>query len=285
MSVRDLMPTNWDDRAGWDSYYAAYRDEQQHLDPGSAWQDTSAFLQSILEQPTLKIWFPGCGASSAPHAFAAVGFDVWATDFSETAIALQKTMQDTPLSWTPPIDDLKAQRPSDAGEGSLHIAVHDFREPVNDAPFDLIFNVKSFQALPKTSMEAAARVHYQSLVPGGQAVFSTMNVQGERRDLLETILVEAGFLVPFYKTNTWYRQALKDTGIPHIFILGAPRPWHADQRYQGPDGVTRKEVDQQILQDLQPEFQRRLEQEHEETQAFLDTADDVRIANVIYNTG
>jgi hypothetical protein len=288
VSVRDLMPADWDDRAGWETYYAAYRDEKRHLDNMEMafdWRTTSGFLQSIIEQPTMKIWFPGCGASIAPHVFAAVGFEVWATDFSQAAIEIQTALRDLPLADHLPIDDLKAQRPPDAREGSLRIARHDFREPMDEARFDLIVNVKSFQALHQASMEAAARVHYQALLPGGQALFATMNVQGEQRDRIETILVQAGFLVPYYQTNTWYRKTLDDTGIPYIDILGVPRPWHQDPRYQGPDREERLEADQKILAGYQQEYRQRLEQEHEATQAFLDTADDVRIATVIYNTG
>jgi len=39
---------------------------------------------------------------------------------------------------------------------------------------------------------------------------------------MEACLVEAGFFVPLFDLNRCYRKQLRETGIPHILILGKP---------------------------------------------------------------
>ena len=50
-----------------------------------------------------------------------------------------------------------------------------------------------------------------------------MNVQGDRRNLIEESLLATGFYIPFQKSERWYRQQLDATGIVYGMVLGRPR--------------------------------------------------------------
>lgn len=286
MSLYYLMPHNWDDHAAWDEYFEAVREHERHLDAHELTFDimmTLPFIQAL--QPGMTVWFPGCGASIGPHLCAALGFDVWASDASPVAIALQHELR--AISWHDTITEpeLKAQLDAVDQPGALHLFVHDFREPLPGLRVDCALNIKSFQGLPRSSMAAAARSHYEALKPRGIAFLSTVNVQGVRRDMIEDTLVEAGFVVPYYKSNQWFRAALNATGIPHIFILRQPRVTHYDPRYEDDGGQDRLQADQATLRSFIPEYQARLEAEREALQSLLATGADIRLCNVIYNTG
>jgi hypothetical protein len=130
-------------------------------------------------------------------------------------------------------------------------------------------------------MRQIADVHYRALKPGRHAVFETMNVQGKRRDQLETALVDAGFFLPFFEVKLWYRQALRQTGIPHMFVLGRPHAIRWDSRYSEDQDLLSQ--DSATLAEISAECQMKLEAELENEQSKL--TDESRTAEVVYSTG
>lgn len=283
---RPQMPLDWDDHAGWDTYYAEIRAADAHLKKAlSDLFDATMFLEHIGQKQYQTLWFPGCGISLAPHVYGALGFDVWASDASTRAIAIQEEWLGLPWQEHVDLAELRERLPETRLAGAVHLQAHDFRTAFDGLVVDCILNMRSFQGLPPQSMKSAAHVHWNALRPGGTAFFSTMNVQGELRDTFEDALIEAGFLVPFHETETWRRQKLKETGIPHVFILGNPMIYRGDERYQSPEGKAQAERDQERLKAFQGEYRARLEAEHERQAATLQAKTDVKIAHVIYNTG
>jgi hypothetical protein len=165
-------------------------------------------------------------------------------------------------------------------DGSLTAEVHDFRTPFRRAAFDLVINVKAFQAFPATDMVAIARTHAESLRPGRFGYFDTMNVQGKLRDQLEEALVEGGFVVPLMALHRWYRQALAETGIPHVFILGAPM---IPQTNEYAAGGAKWDADMARLRQISAEYKNRLASEQVKEQSQIGA--DAKVAHVIYATG
>jgi hypothetical protein len=83
-------------------------------------------------------------------------------------------------------------------------------------------------------MRSAAERFHGSLCRGGVAVIDTMNVQGDRRTLIEDSLLEAGFFIAFQEAERWYRRRLAETGIPYVEILDRT---HAQLNDQYPRGA------------------------------------------------
>src|SRR5262249_3073833 len=157
-------------------------------------------------------------------------------------------------------------------------SVHDFRQPHPDGPFDLIMNFKSFQGFSPEAMKRIAASHCASLKPGRTAYFDTMNVQGERRDLIEQALADAGFRVPLHAANVWLRRSLRETGIPHVFILGKPVvPRHGI--YASDEEKAKR--DTALLHYVFAEYEQLAQAERQNAQV----PPDARTAVVIYNTG
>ena len=107
-----------------------------------------------------------------------------------------------------------------------------------------------------------------------------MNVQGELRDHLEQSLEDAGFVVPLLELNCWYRQSLRETGIPHLFMLDLPMIPRAGEYA---DGGPKWYADMARLREITAEYRARLEAEQEAEQARI--GPNGKIAVVIYSTG
>ncbi len=290
LNVYRLMPANWDDIAGWDRYYEAYCAAGLHLDRmtlGMDWMmHAERFLKMLVQQGWRKIWFPGCGVTLAPHIYAALGFDVWASDASPVAIAVQEELRASVASRLNTAEIAAQHLPPDRlppAPGQLHLAVHDFREPFVEDGFDCVYNIKSFQGLPPDSMKRAARSHYEALKPGRQAIFSTINVQGPLRDALEETLLEAGFYIPYHQADRWFRQAVARVGAPHAFILGRPRLGH--RRWaRGWLGHLVWKLDNWRASRYRTAYEARREAEAPSVEAILADGQ-TKVARVIYNTG
>jgi SAM-dependent methyltransferase len=283
-------PTDWDDHAGWEEYYAATIDGMVRVTGAEpvGLSDGLRFAAFVLERETRKLWFPGCGLASCPRVYAALGLEVWASDVSSSAIQVQQRLADLPFEALEDRvgDALRRYVPdfSTARPGKLHALVHDFRHPFPEHDLDFILNLKAFQALPHPSMARAARVHFDALRPGGWAIFDTLNVQGERRTQIEDTLLQVGFTIPYSRSERWYRQALAETGIPHLFVLGQPFIARGDRRYKGRGGKRREEADQKCLGRFRAEYEERQRREQEEMEAVWRDSH-TRIAVVVYNTG
>jgi hypothetical protein len=288
--AEDGMPPDWDDHAGWETYYAA--DVSQGREEGGTDRieisEALRFTPYLMQQGARRVWFPGCGLDGCPRIYAALGLEVWASDVSPTAIACQSRLAEMPFEpLEARVSDLLQRYLPDyttTSTGRLHALVHDFREPFPEGLFDCILNIKAFQALPCESMERAARVHFAALRPGGQALFDTMNVQGEYRNMMEDALIQAGFHIPYSGTERWYRSALAETGIPHLFVLGQPFVFRDDPRYNGRSGRRRAEADQRLFHSFVEEFERRLQAEAPAEEA-VSRDPSKRVAFVVYNTG
>lgn len=278
---RPQMPQDWDDHAGWDAYYMALSEVDSNFDMQLSLHDAMVFLGHISHQRYRKIWFPGCGISWGPLVYGALGFEVWASDVSTIVIVVLDNLHDSPWQERLDLDQLREQLPETRPAGPVHFQVHDFRTAFDAPPIDCILNLRSFQGLPIASMRAAARVHWDALRPGGEAFFSTMNVQGGLRDTIEDVLIEAGFLLPSHESEAWYRKTLRETGIPHFFILDNPIVSRGEQYH----GQAKYEQDQQYLRSFKDEYQQRRAAEWERLNTIVEANPDVKIAHVVYNTG
>lgn len=270
-------PADWNDHDAWDRYHAFLLTQPRSADDririGSIPLDELPGLaQSLKSRNARSIWIPGCGISPLPALLSHLGLDVVATDVSPAAIAHQNRA----MEQVPPIGFPASKDP----EGSLVAEVHDFRHAYRADAFDLIINVKAFQGFPRPDIEAIAQVHFSSCRPGSESYFDTMNVQGEHRDFLEQMLVDAGFVVPLYSLNREYRKALRSTGLPHLFILGSPMIPLA-----GIYAKDRSKWDHDIglLRAIASEFEGRMQSEYEAES--LRTPKSAKIARMIYSTG
>ena len=192
------MPSDWDDHAGWEAYFAAqpkdeFRYKTATMMPGSfSFDRLGALVDDFRNRDWTTFWFPGCGLSPLPRAFASFGFTVHATDIAPSAIKYQNNNESIVH---PLLADLKLEN-GKRKLGCFKSQIHDFRTSFGDNKVDAIFNVKAIQALPLSSMISATRSHCTALRPGGVAFFNAMNVQGERRNQLGDSLADAGFYVP-----------------------------------------------------------------------------------------
>jgi hypothetical protein len=286
MSDEVEMPSDWDEHAGWEAYFASLPSDEFWFNtattsPGSfSFDRLGSLIDDFLSRDRRTLWFPGCGFSPLPRAFASFGFTVHATDIAPSAIHYQNNNESIVQ---PLLAGVTVENGRETG-GCLKSQIHDFRTSFGAENVDAIFNIKSIQGLPRSSMSSAVRSHFAALRPGGIAFFDTMNVQGERRDQLEDALADAGFYIPLHALDKWYRKALADTGIPHMFVLGAPMiPQRDDYPYPHKRGSPEYDRDVQILRDLTTEYRSRMEPEYEQEQQSVD--DKTKHAKVIYSTG
>ncbi|MCU0240118.1 MAG: hypothetical protein MUC29_11815, partial [Pyrinomonadaceae bacterium] len=107
------------------------------------------------------------------------------------------------------------------------------------------------------------------------------NVQGERRELFEETMVNAGFLIPFYELNCWYRAKLNETGIPHVFVLGNP---FVPRLGVYAEDEAKAEADTKILREISAEFYQKQQKSLESEKERLNNPN-AKIASIIYSTG
>jgi hypothetical protein len=275
------MPRDWNNQQGWENYYSSLYPNGNFQDEcswtGSISLDRIEGLANELRESSAKsIWFSGCGISLLPKVLAQRGFEVYATDISPTAINFQNSSDERIQE----LIDKKITLENDK-LGKLIAEVQDFRQPFKNNFFDLVINVKAFQGFNSETMESIAKVHFDALKPSRNAIFDTMNVQGERRDMLEESLVKVGFLIPFHELNRWYRTKLSETGIPYVFILG--RPMIARTGIYS-NNEPKVEEDMKILHEISAEFYRKQQESLEAEQAKLNNPNG-KIASIIYSTG
>jgi SAM-dependent methyltransferase len=271
------MPDDWTDAAGWDAHHrsrlARPRDSLDDETGSIRAEQLPQLAADLKAQGWRSVWVPGCGLSPLAYLLAYLGLEVVATDVSPAAVQFQR---EAPAR----IGHLTARLgPSDAA-GSFTAEVHDFRSGFRQAAFDLIINVKAFQAFSLPDMVTIAGVHAAALRAGRYAYFDTMNVQGERRDQLEQTLEDGGFVVPLLAVNRWYRQALTQTGIPHIFALGAPV---IPRTGEYADGSPKWEADMARLREIVSEHRARVASEQDAERSRI--GPEAKMAQVIYSTG
>ncbi len=275
------MPDNWADHDSWEKYYSSIYPvgefEKQSLNTGSiSLRDIGTFASELSEAKIETIWIPGCGVSLLPRVLSRLGFKVFATDISQSAIKFQ-TADDERIRGLVE----KAVQSESSSLGTLSAEIHDFTKNYKNDYFDMVLNVKAIQGFDRETIASIAASHFNALKPGKQAIFDTMNIQGERRSRLEAALVDAGYVVPFYELNRWYRTELDKTGLPYLFVLGNPIiPWHGDYA----DNEKKRDADMEVLRTITRKFHDlQQEQSDAENQKLRDPK--ARIATVIYSTG
>lgn len=272
------MPRDWNDREGWDRYYQSLL-ARPDFDPADqelgtiTFEELPGLVADLTSQGLRSAWVPGCGLSPMAHLLAGLGLDVVATDLSPAAVRFQQSAGER---FAPSLDKLGHP----ARRGSLRVQEHDFRNEYLHEAFDWIINVKAIQGFPTHDMERIARVHARALRPGRNAIFDTMNVQGERRDHLEEALEDGGFRVPFAALNRWYRRALRETGLPYVFVLGMPM---IPRTGEYADDEPRRQRDTALLREVTTEYRARLPIEQEAEEARF--GPESKVALVIYSTG
>lgn len=207
------MPEDWDNHEGWERYYAAlYIDFGDELWIDDSFErlslfenDPPKFVSNLKNKGWLKVWIPGCGMSPIPKILTELGLEVHATDISPSAVAFQQTRYEN----SPLIYDLDSSKQ----HGSFECRLHDSRLPYLENYFDLVINVKALSGFNSETIKQVAESHYKALKPSREAHFVTLNVQDERRDVIETCLLEAGFFMPFYELNRWQREKLREEGL------------------------------------------------------------------------
>lgn len=272
------MPDDWNDQAGWDAYYEFQRARSKRdlwaNETGSIGiEQLPEFSEDLKARGWRKVWVPGCGLSPLARLLSHLGLQVVATDISPVAVEVQRSNLGE-------FAHLRAKLGPADSAGSFAVELHDFRNEFHREAFDLIINVKAFQGFQVSDLGRIAEVHAGALRKGRYAYFDTMNVQGERRDQLEQTLEDGGFVVPLLALNRWYRRALNETGIPHVFILGQPMiPRTGEYAEGGP----KWDRDMARLRVICTEYRGRLQTEQEAEQQRI--GPDAKIAQVIYSTG
>jgi hypothetical protein len=274
-------PEDWNNHEGWENHFASLypngKFEDDCIWTGSISLDSiESVANNLKENNVNRIWFAGCGISLLPKAFSQRGFEVYATDVSPTAVAFQNSKDERIQNLIDQKVKLEINK-----SGSLQSEIQDFRQPFKDKFFELVINARAFQGLDKETMAKVAKTHFDSLKPSYQAIFDTVNVQGERRDIFEESLVEAGFLIPFYELNCWYRNKLNKTNLPYVFVLGNPIiPWHGIYA----DDTDKREQDMKILHEITNEFREKQQAEVESEKEKLNQSK-AKVASIIYSTG
>jgi hypothetical protein len=272
------MPEDWNDHSGWSTYYESQlaRPERDWwmYDTGSIGIDRLPQLANDLKSRDWRsIWVPGCGLSPLARMFAHLGFQTVATDVSPVAVGFQRERSGD-------IGHLTSKLGLADNAGSFIAVVHDFRTEFRAEAFDFIINVKAFQGFSMPDMGRIARVHAMALRKGRYAYFDTINVQGEERNQLEQALGDGGFVVPHLRLNHWYRQALRDTGVPHAFFMG--QPWIPRFGEYADDGP-KWQRDMDRLREISTEYDNRVKAELADAESRPSL--DAKVSQVIYSTG
>ena len=145
-------PKDWNNPEEWDSYYDAIissGDFGQQNYGGSIGFRFGQYVEDWKARGRKKIWVAGCGVSLLPKLLEKCGFEVYATDISENAIAFQKSINDEILknialkmySWDFPPEIAK----NNIQGGRLICEVQDFLYPYKENYFDLILNIRALQ--------------------------------------------------------------------------------------------------------------------------------------------
>jgi hypothetical protein len=268
------MPSDWNDHRAWEQYYTFQLSQPERSQGcnGLHADNLRPLVEDLRTKGGRSAWVPGAGLSPIAFLLAHMGLEVLATDISESAVEFQRgAMNEFP--------HLEEKLGVSDPRGSLSAELHDMRSEFRREAFDLIINVKAISGFRAEDMQRVATVHASALRQGRWAFFDTLNVQGEGRDDLELALESGGFVVPFSAWHRSYRQALRETEIPHIFILGHPMI-PAKGKYA--DELKRK-ADTAKLRKIDMEFRNRLEKERAGEQ--LRWGGGAKIAQIIYGTG
>ncbi len=100
MSEDFQNPEDWDEPGAWEREYLRFLDQESETEGDLFGAEVALrFVPSFLEADVSRIWFPGCGLSLGPQVYAALGFDVLATDIAESAIEYQQRPHQSVPEW------------------------------------------------------------------------------------------------------------------------------------------------------------------------------------------
>ena len=196
---------NWNNPIDWENYYQEKDGEIDFFYP--------AYFDFCKDYEFEKIWFPGCGLSSIPIVFSKLGFKVWATDISETALKKQKEFANLPFIKQQEkfaaylkIDEFKKMLKDDE---AIYFKNHNFFYPFLENEIDCILNIRAFHGFSLANMQKTANVHYRALKKQGHAVFE-IHLPGGPENELEKVIINVlqnagfytiegygGLLIPF----------------------------------------------------------------------------------------
>lgn len=275
------IPEDWSDAATWDRYFSNIADTARPVAVEKC--DASRFLD-FAKKYGERVWFPGCGLDASPRLYAETGCSVLATDISRVAVGQQnedaaRPARDVFSGWSSYLE----QAGLSTSSGRLVGLVQDFTATGPSEKFDVVINRRAFSQLPPNARKAAAKCFFSALRPGGIAIIDTLNVQGRERDAAEDALLEAGFYIPFWKSERWYRDHLENTGIIYAMILGRPIVPYWEQ-YPADRFEEFRARDMAILESFRAEYEERCEAEAGETRTRMEDPT-VVAAHVIYSTG
>jgi hypothetical protein len=263
------IPKDWDDRGAWETYYREYCLEERWKSWPSLDDLGWGFVSQLAERQYRAIWFPGCGASLAPRLYAALGFDVFASDVSQAAIDFQG------WTMTQPLSELGVSRLIEDATGeslddepcTFEAVVHDLAEPLPKT-FDAVLNHLSYHGFSARRLPDIARSHAGALREGGMAIFVMGNVSRSKREPLEVPLSDAGFYMPYFESESWFRERLRESLLPHRFISNKvalridEEPFRSDK--------TKREEAQRQLEMIEAEYNTKMRQEDQVINARLE---------------
>jgi len=161
-----------------------------------------------------------------PKLLEKCGFEVYATDISESAIAFQKSINDETLKnialkmygWDFPPEIAK----NSIQGGRLICEVQNFLYLYKENYFDLILNIRALQRFDFSTIKTIASRYFDALKPRGHAQFEMINVNAEFSESVEKILIDSGFVIPEYTLNRCSLEAIlesmkeaKKSAVPH----------------------------------------------------------------------
>ena len=169
------IPERWGDLQGWEAYYREYCTEERWkswLTPNDlAW----GYVSQLAEKQYQRIWFPGCGASIMPRLYAALGFEVCASDISEAALAFQRWTMTQTLSelGVTRLLSVVTDEELDEAPTEFQAITHDLTTPLSEEPFDALLNHLSFHGFaPQPTCQTCGNRSVISLCAWRHCLFS-----------------------------------------------------------------------------------------------------------------